>query len=308
MKPILAGQFVSGVLHSLAGVPPFDAPHRRVRFQRRRIAADRLSLHHTRFGQPLQNPGEHRHVGLDCRSAAACATASSGPAPPPSRPDPRNDRRLNHPPSLPRASRRATSADADARHGQAQGPGAATLATCTQRRMDRAAASSAQDPPSAAASSTARFVGLCRLAMPIPVDRTGNTTGIIGSPSPGMEKDAAIVVRPATSVTIRDGFLQDGVGGFRTPPAQRRPTPNRGRPALRAPFPLRLRSRPRPDDLAVRPARRIQQAPARTVGCEVDNRLVDQTFSRHLAPHVVIDPGPHERRPASGTSGPAGLL
>ena len=113
---------------------------------------------------------------------------------------------------------------------------------------------------------------------------TLNTTGIIGSPSPGMEKDAAIVVLPATSVTIRDGFLQDGVGGFRTPPAQRRPTPNRGRPALRAPFPLRLRSRPRPDNLAVRPARRIQQAPARTVGCEVDNRLVDQTFSRHLAP------------------------
>ena len=101
---------------------------------------------------------------------------------------------------------------------------------------------------------------------------------------PAWRKDAAIVVRPATSVTIRDGFLQDGVGGFRTPPAQRRPTPNRGRPALRAPFPLRLRSRPRPDNLAVRPARRIQQAPARTVGCEVDNRLVDQTFSRHLAP------------------------
>ena len=47
------------------GVPPFDAPHRRVRFQRRRIDADRLSLHQTRFGQPLQNPGEHRHVGLD---------------------------------------------------------------------------------------------------------------------------------------------------------------------------------------------------------------------------------------------------
>ena len=27
--------------------------------------ADRLSLHQTRFGQPLQNPGEHLHVGLD---------------------------------------------------------------------------------------------------------------------------------------------------------------------------------------------------------------------------------------------------
>ena len=101
---------------------------------------------------------------------------------------------------------------------------------------------------------------------------------------PAWRRTAASVVLPATSVTIRDGFLQDGVGGFRTPPAQRRPTLNRGRPALRAPFPLRLRSRTRPDDLAVRPARRIQQAPARTVSCEVDNRLVDQTFSRHLAP------------------------
>ena len=124
----------------------------------------------------------------------------------------------------------------------------------------------------------------CRLAMPIPVDRAGNTTGIIGSPSPGRRKNAAIVVRPATSVTIRDGVPAGWRRGFRTPPAQRRLTPNRGRPALRAPFPRRLRSRPRPDDLAVRPARRIQQAPARTVGCEVDNRLVDQTFSRHLAP------------------------
>ena len=35
------------------------------------------------------------------------------------------------------ASRRAAAADADARLGQ---PDAATLATCTQRRMDRAAA------------------------------------------------------------------------------------------------------------------------------------------------------------------------
>ena len=79
------------------------------------------------------------------------------------------------------------------------------------------------------------------------------------------------------------GSCRMGVGGFRTPPAQRRPTPNRGRPALHAPFPRRLRCRPRPDDLAVRPARRIQQAPTRTVGCEVDNRLVDQTFSQTSA-------------------------
>ena len=149
--------------------------------------------------------------------------------------------------------------------------------------------------PSGSGGSTGRSTSGCRRRRDV-------------KSAPPSALSASCVVRPATSVTIRDGVLQDGVGGFRTPPAQRRPTPNRGRPALRAPFPRRLRSRPRPDDLAVRPARRIQQAPARTVGCEVDNRLVDQTFSRHLAPHVVIDPGPHERRPASGTSGPAGLL
>ena len=39
-------------------VPPLDTPHRRVRFQRRRVNADRLPPNQTRCGQPLQNPRE----------------------------------------------------------------------------------------------------------------------------------------------------------------------------------------------------------------------------------------------------------
>ena len=45
-------------------VPPLDAPHRRVRFQRRRINADRLSPDQPRSRHPLQNPREHRYVRL----------------------------------------------------------------------------------------------------------------------------------------------------------------------------------------------------------------------------------------------------
>ena len=119
--------------------------------------------------------------------------------------------------------------------------------------------------------------------MPIPVDRAVNITGIIGSPSPGMEKDAAIVVRPATSVTIRDGFLQDGVGGFRTPPAQRRPTPNRGRPALRAPFPRRLRE----PDAAGRPRRPPRAADSAGPGADLAFR-VDQRASAQSRSIVVV--------------------
>ena len=73
-----------------------------------------------------QHPPHLRHAGR-IRPFRPAAPASRS----------RNDRRLNHPPSLPRASRRAAATDADARLGQAQGPDAATLATCTQRRMDR---------------------------------------------------------------------------------------------------------------------------------------------------------------------------
>ena len=51
-------------LVGFARVPPLDAPHRRVRFQRRRIDADRLPPHQTRSRQPLQNPREHGLVGL----------------------------------------------------------------------------------------------------------------------------------------------------------------------------------------------------------------------------------------------------
>ena len=56
-------------------VPPLDAPHRRVHFQRRRIddtgqrvvpqaEPDRLPPNQTRCGQPLQNPRGNRLVGL----------------------------------------------------------------------------------------------------------------------------------------------------------------------------------------------------------------------------------------------------
>ena len=51
-------------LVGFARVPPLDAPHRRVRFQRRRIDADRLAPHQPRVGEPLQHPRENRHVRL----------------------------------------------------------------------------------------------------------------------------------------------------------------------------------------------------------------------------------------------------
>ena len=247
---------------------------------------------------------------------------------PPARPA--TARRADHPPSLPRASRRAAAADADARLGQRpRGLTPPPSPPCTQRRMDRAAASSAQGPPSAAASSTARSwgssstrlagkdlsAGPSAAAASLPVGDADS-----GRPRPGTPQGSSVHLPPAggrTPPSSSDprppspsgtGFCRMASGASAHRPHNVAPRRTAGDPHLRAPFPRRLRSRPRPDDLAVRPARRIQQAPARTVGCEVDNRLVDQTFSRHLAPHVVIDPGPHERRPASGTSGPAGLL
>ena len=51
-------------LVGFARVPTLDAPHRRVRFQRRRINADRLPDDQTRFRQALQNPREDRLVRL----------------------------------------------------------------------------------------------------------------------------------------------------------------------------------------------------------------------------------------------------
>ncbi len=51
-------------LVGFARVPTLDAPHRRVRFQRRRIDADRLPDDQTRFRQALQNPREDRLVRL----------------------------------------------------------------------------------------------------------------------------------------------------------------------------------------------------------------------------------------------------
>ena len=53
----------------LAGLPPHDAPHRRVGFQRRRIDADRVPLDELRVGQPLQHPREHRLVRLEVDQA-----------------------------------------------------------------------------------------------------------------------------------------------------------------------------------------------------------------------------------------------
>ena len=47
-----------------ARVPTLDAPHRRVRFQRRRIDPDRLPTHQTRRRHPLENPREDRLVRL----------------------------------------------------------------------------------------------------------------------------------------------------------------------------------------------------------------------------------------------------
>ena len=48
----------------LSRVPPHDRPHRRVRFQRRRVDAQRLPLNQSRVRQLLQHPREHRLVGL----------------------------------------------------------------------------------------------------------------------------------------------------------------------------------------------------------------------------------------------------
>ena len=61
---------------------------RRVRFQRRRIDADRLPLHQTRSSQPFQHPRENRHVRFHVDQTPRAATASSGSAAPRSRPGP----------------------------------------------------------------------------------------------------------------------------------------------------------------------------------------------------------------------------
>ena len=57
------------VLIALTRVAPHDAAQRRVRLERRRVDADRLSLHQARVGQSLQHPGEDRLVRLEIDQA-----------------------------------------------------------------------------------------------------------------------------------------------------------------------------------------------------------------------------------------------
>ena len=57
------------LLIRFARVAPHDAPQRRIRFERRRIDADRLSLDEVRRGQHLQDPRKHGTVGLQIDQA-----------------------------------------------------------------------------------------------------------------------------------------------------------------------------------------------------------------------------------------------
>ena len=77
-------QTLQELLVGLSGIPTHDAPHRRVRFQRRRVDRNRLSAQKTRPRQALLDPGEHVTVGFPSRSAAGSARSSNvpGPAPP----------------------------------------------------------------------------------------------------------------------------------------------------------------------------------------------------------------------------------
>ena len=54
---------------ALARIPPHDAPHRRIGFQRRGIDAHRAPHHQRGVGQSLQHPGKHRLVGLEVNQA-----------------------------------------------------------------------------------------------------------------------------------------------------------------------------------------------------------------------------------------------
>ena len=57
-------QTLQELLVGLSGIPTHDAPHRRVRFQRRRVDHNRLSAQKTRLRQALLDPGEHVTVGF----------------------------------------------------------------------------------------------------------------------------------------------------------------------------------------------------------------------------------------------------
>ena len=57
-------QTLQELLVGLSGIPTHDAPHRRVRFQRRRVDRNHLSAQKTRLRQALLDPGEHVTVGF----------------------------------------------------------------------------------------------------------------------------------------------------------------------------------------------------------------------------------------------------
>ena len=71
-------------------VPPHDAAHRGVGFQRGRIDRDGLALEEPDLDQPLLHPGEHRAMRLHDRSGAASAKSSCDRGPPHGAPGARN--------------------------------------------------------------------------------------------------------------------------------------------------------------------------------------------------------------------------
>jgi hypothetical protein len=52
-----------------AGVPSHDTAQRGVRFQRRRVDADRFAVDQARIGEPLQNPREYGFVRFEIDQA-----------------------------------------------------------------------------------------------------------------------------------------------------------------------------------------------------------------------------------------------
>jgi hypothetical protein len=83
-----------------AGVPSYDAAQRGVRFQRRRVNADRFALDQARIGEPLQNPREHGFVRFEIDQATGCAKSSNDLAAPPAAPTPgTREAQTNRPPA-----------------------------------------------------------------------------------------------------------------------------------------------------------------------------------------------------------------
>ena len=58
---------------ALARIPPHNAPHRRIGFQRRGIDANRAPHHQRGVGQSLQHPRKHCLVGLEVNQATVSA-------------------------------------------------------------------------------------------------------------------------------------------------------------------------------------------------------------------------------------------